>query len=126
VTDMPVFLVRLKAGLGFPESLRVVHIVPADQMAPAVMVPYCGIVLRRGSVDPPLDGPQGAPCEACFRVAPIPGIEEAPPALPKREPGEALRKALDAVETIAVQAITARGSSPARAQLAAHNLELLH
>lgn len=135
-----ILLVRLAAGPDVPESARVTHIVRVDHVAPAVLVPYCGIVLKKGKVDPPLDDVQGAPCEPCFRVAPIPGIESqshevttvstapAPatsPALPKREPGRHLREALEELEEIAVQAITA-GDSPALARVAAHNLELLH
>lgn len=123
--NRPVLFVRFKLGL-VGESRRTVHVVPAPvggEMT-AVLVAYCGQTFEPGQADH-LPDIIGMPCELCVVRVPTPVAEDVPPVLPKRDPGQHLGEVLDELETIAVQAITARGSSPAQARLAAHNLELL-
>ena len=71
--DIPVLLVRMRAGV-VGETLRVVHIVPVNQMTQDLMIPYCGIKIRPNTAEP-LIRLAGAPCVACLRVAPIPDLE---------------------------------------------------
>lgn len=76
---------------------------------PEVLVALCGERIFPGMAElvAPFDG---MPCERCGRTvvtAPLPGDEQVPPALPKREPGSQLSGLLDEMVTIAVEAITA-------------------
>jgi hypothetical protein len=80
MAEPAVLLLRYRQGL-VGESRRLVHIasVPDDGAPMESLTVYCGHSFAPGEAEL-VGGPGGVPCLACLMRAPVPGLDDGPPA----------------------------------------------